>query len=76
MKNRIPLCLILMVALLYILDQVTKWSIVLNYNSDRLHGFSPDITPVWANAFSPLATRRDLKSFDKAFQAFLSEYSG
>lgn len=52
MKNRIPLCLILMVALLYILDQVTKWSIVLNYSFDWLHGFSPDITPVWANAFS------------------------
>lgn len=44
MKQRIPLCLLLLVAFLYLLDQASKWSIVLNY--DVPTRFFHDSTPV------------------------------
>lgn len=52
MKNRIPLLLILLVAALFMLDQTTKWAVVLNYEFDWLNGFCREVTPVWSNGFS------------------------
>lgn len=51
MKNRIPLLLILLVAALFVLDQTTKWAVVLNYEFDWLNGFCREVTPVWSNDF-------------------------
>lgn len=44
MKNRTTLILILLVVILYVLDQVTKWSIVFNF--EEPHIFFMDIVPV------------------------------
>lgn len=43
-KNRTTLILIIIVALLYILDQVTKWSVVFNF--EEPHIFFMDVVPV------------------------------
>lgn len=51
-KNRIPVCLLLLVLLLVVVDQVTKWYVVLHYDFDWSLGFCRTVTPVWANDFS------------------------
>ncbi len=43
-KNRTTLILIILVAILYVLDQVTKWSIVINFAEPHL--FFMDVVPV------------------------------
>lgn len=45
-KTRIPLCLLLTIAGLFILDQVTKWAIVLNFDYDWVRQYSSDIIRV------------------------------
>lgn len=51
MKNKIPLCLILLLVALYVLDQATKWYIVTHY---RMPMITPlisfmDSTPIWSD---------------------------
>lgn len=46
MPRRVSLWLILLIASLYLLDQLTKWAIVLSFPYDWAHSFSSKIIPV------------------------------
>lgn len=46
MKNRFTISLVVMIAVLYVLDQLTKWYIVLNFPFDWEHEFSTRVDPV------------------------------